>query len=261
MQKVAIITGASSGLGAEFARSLSAQGYRLLLIARREEKLQEVAQSIHTIADILPLDLTEVDACKKVVDYLNTHELQPSLLINNAGFGAFDTALEIDINKQEAMIDLNVKALTKLGLTIAALMKEAHGGQILNVASIAAFCPCPNLAVYGATKAYVLAFTENLAAELHPFGITVTALCPGPVRTDFWSVAGVDRTQSFDFCMSEAKDVVRDGLKALQNEKLSVTSGMLNKTLYGVIRCVPRSLSLRVAQAIMNTVLKKNKRI
>ncbi len=257
MEKVAIITGASSGLGAEFAKCLAAQGYRLLLIARREAKLQEVAQSIPTVADVLPLDLTTADACDIVIDYLKTHQLQPSLLINNAGFGAFDPALEIDINKQEAMIDLNVKSLTKLTLTMATLMKKARKGQILNVASIAAFCPCPNLAVYGATKAYVLAFTENLAAELRPFGVTVTALCPGPVRTDFWTVAGVDRTQSFDFCMSEAKDVVRDGLKALQNEKLSVTSGMMNKTLYGVIRCVPRSLSLRVAQAIMNTVLKK----
>lgn len=261
MEKVAIITGASSGLGAEFARSLSTQGYRLLLIARREKKLQEVAQSMPTVADVLPLDLTTADAFDKVIDYLETHQLQPSLLINNAGFGAFDPALEIDIDKQEAMIDLNVKALTKLTLTIAPLMKEAHEGQILNVASIAAFCPCPNLAVYGATKAYVLAFTENLASELCPFGVTVTALCPGPVRTDFWTVAGVDRTQSFDFCMSEAKDVVRDGLQALQNEKVSVISGIMNKLLYGLIRCVPRSLSLRVAQGIMNTVLEKNKRI
>ncbi len=261
MEKVAIITGASSGLGAEFARSLAAKGYRLLLIARREDKLQEVALTVKVTTDILPLDLTTVDACDKVIDYLKTHQLQPSLLINNAGFGAFDPALEIDIDKQEAMIDLNVKALTKLTLSIAPLMKKAHEGQILNVASIAAFCPCPNLAVYGATKAYVLAFTENLAAELRPFGVTVTALCPGPVRTDFWSVAGVNRTQSFDFCMTEAKDVVRDGLNALQREKVSVTSGIINKLLYGVIRCVPRSLSLRVAQGIMNTVLGKNKRI
>lgn len=260
MEKVAIITGASSGLGAEFAKSLAAKGYRLLLIARREEKLQEVAQSIPTVADVLPLDLTTADACDIVIDYLKTHQLQPSLLINNAGFGAFDPALEIDIDKQEAMIDLNVKALTKLTLTIAPLMKEAHEGQILNVASIAAFCPCPNLAVYGATKAYVLAFTENLATELRPFGVTVTALCPGPVRTDFWTVAGVSRTQSFEFCMSEAKDVVRDGLKALKNEKVSVTSGVMNKLLYGVIRCVPRCLSIRVAQCIMDTVSKKNQK-
>lgn len=260
MEKVAIITGASSGLGAEFARSLATQGHRLLLIARRKEKLQEVAQSLHTIADILPLDLTETDACEKVVDYLNTHELQPSLLINNAGFGSFAPALEIDVDKQEAMIDLNVKALTTLTLTIAPMMKEARDGKILNVASIAAFCPCPNLAVYGATKAYVLAFTENLAAELRPFGVTVTALCPGPVRTDFWAVAGVNRTQSFDFCMSEAKVVVRDGLNALQNEKVSVTSGLMNKLLYGVIRCVPRSLSIRVAQYIMDSVSEKNQK-
>lgn len=256
MEKVAIITGASSGLGAEFAKCLAAQGYRLLLIARREAKLQEVAQSIPTVADVLPLDLTTADACDKVIDYLKTHQLQPSLLINNAGFGAFDPALEIDINKQEEMIDLNVKALTKLTLTIAPLMKKAHEGQILNVASIAAFCPCPNLAVYGATKAYVLAFTENLAAELRPFGITVTTLCPGPVRTDFWKVAGVNRTQSFDFCMTEAKDVVRDGLQALQNEKVSVTSGLMNKLIYGVIRCCPRAFALTVAKGIMEKVKK-----
>ena len=259
MSKLAIITGASSGIGAEFAKQLSAQGYSLLLIARREEQLKKVAQHLTTPTDLLALDLTQKEAIDQILNFLDQRNLCPALLINNAGFGILGPTLETDFETYDQMIELNVKALTRLTLSIASLMKSQTPGQILNVASIAAFCPCPKMAVYGATKAFVLAFSENLAMDLRPYGITVSALCPGPTRTSFWQTAGVNQTDSFDLWMSDSTTVVRDALVTLEKQKINQIPGWSNKALSIAIKFVPRNLSCLIAQKIFSWVIEKNK--
>lgn len=259
MSKFAVITGASSGLGAEFAKQLASLGYSLLLIARREDDLKEIAQNLNTRVEVLPLDLTDDFAVSEVLNYLHQYDIKPDLLINNAGFGALSSALTTEVNLYDQMIDLNVKALTRLTLGIALIMKSQNRGQILNVASIAAFCPCPQFAVYGATKAFVLAFSENLAMEFRPYGITVTALCPGPVRTNFWQTASVKNTGDFDFCMVQPQDVVREALSALRKQKINEIPGGLNKILYIATKLAPRSVSRVIAHKIFSRILRKNK--
>ena len=194
MKPITLITGASSGIGAELARVFGAHGHELVLVARRERELASLADDIAWTGGKRPTalaaDLLQRDAVSRIAATLQARGLEPANVVNNAGFGLAGPSAVLDRDEQLAMIDLNVRALTELSLAFTDSIAR-HRGGILNVASIAAFLPGPGMAVYYASKAYVLSFSEALYGELSRRGVRVTALCPGPVRTGFQARAGL----------------------------------------------------------------------
>ncbi len=194
MRPVTLITGASSGIGAELAHVFAEHGHELVLTARREAELEALAGAIaaagHARPLVLPLDLVQRDAVARLAAALTASGVEPDNVVNNAGFGLAGDAAAIDRDDQLAMIDLNMRALTELSLAFADSLVR-HRGGLLNVASIAGFLPGPGMAVYYASKAYVLSFSEALHQELKARGVRVTALCPGPVATGFQARAGL----------------------------------------------------------------------
>ena len=197
MNKVALVTGASAGLGVEFARQLSKRGQRLVLAARRKERLEELARELGN-ARAVAIDLSKANAALKLMDDLTANGETVDLLVNNAGFGLIGQFAELDAKRERQMIDLNAGVLTDLCRAVAPDMIERRSGGIINVASTAAFQPGPKMAVYFATKAFVLSLTEALHEELKPHGIRVSCLCPGPTRTEFGDVAGFGGNGLFD---------------------------------------------------------------
>ena len=194
MRPVTLITGASSGIGAELAHVFAEHGHELVLTARREAELEALAGAIaaagHARPLVLPLDLVQRDAVARLAAALTASGVEPDNVVNNAGFGLAGDAAALDRDDQLAMIDLNMRALTELSLAFADSLVR-HRGGLLNVASIAGFLPGPGMAVYYASKAYVLSFSEALHQELKARGVRVTALCPGPVATGFQVRAGL----------------------------------------------------------------------
>lgn len=244
--KVALITGASAGLGAEFARQLSAQGHSLVLAARRADRLEALAAELGN-ARAVAIDLAKQGAAAELVANLAQAGEQIELLINNAGFGLGGSFAELDAARQREMIDLNIGTLTELCRAVAPEMIERRSGGILNLASTAAFQPGPGMAVYFATKAYVLSFTEALHEELKPFGIKVSALCPGPTRTEFGDVAGFKNKGAFDRLSMDSADVVRIGLAGLKRNKAVVIAGATNRLGAWSTRLAPRSMVRKIA--------------
>lgn len=249
MAKVALITGASAGLGAEFARQLSARGTRLVLVARREDRLQALAEEVGD-ARVVAMDLSAHDAAERLMADIEAAGDEVDLLINNAGFGQIGRFVSLDARRQREMIDLNIGTLTDLCRAVAPRMIERKAGGILNVASTAAFQPGPNMAVYFASKAYVLSFTEALHEELKPHGVHVTALCPGPTRTEFGDVAGFGGNGMFDRVAMKAGPVVAAGLAGLDKNKAVVVPGAMNKIGATSTRFAPRSIVRKIAGAI-----------
>jgi short-subunit dehydrogenase len=246
---VTLITGASAGLGAEFARQLAARGQKLVLVARRKDRLDALAAELGN-ARTVAIDLSEAGSTAALMADVAAAGEHVDTLINNAGFGLRGRFAELDAARQREMIDLNVTSLTQLCRAVAPGMIERRSGAILNVASTAAFQPGPNMAVYFATKAFVLSFTEALHEELKPHGIRVTALCPGPTRTEFGSVAGFGDNSAFDRLSTNAGGVVRAGLKALERNRALVVPGLLNKIGASSTRFVPRIAVRKIAGAI-----------
>jgi short-subunit dehydrogenase len=249
LNDVAVITGASAGLGVEFARQLSRRGHRLVLVARRKDRLQELAAELGN-ARTIALDLATPGASARLLRDVEAAGENISLLVNNAGFGLIGRFAELDAERQRAMIDLNVGALTELCRGVAPQMLARKSGAILNVASTAAFQPGPKMAVYFATKAFVLSLTEALHEELKPHGIKVSCLCPGPTRTEFGEVAGFGGNSLFDRVAMRADDVVRIGLKGLEKNKAVVVAGWINKLGAASTRFAPRSVVRKIAGAI-----------
>lgn len=249
MGKLAVITGASAGLGAEFARQLARRGTRLVLVARREDRLRALAEEVGS-ARVIAADLSAHDAAERLVANLDAAGDAVDLLINNAGFGQIGRFAALDAGRQREMIDLNIGSLTDLCRAFAPRMIERKSGGILNVASTAAFQPGPNMAVYFATKAYVLSFTEALHEELKPHGVHVTALCPGPTRTEFGDVAGFGRNGMFDRVAMTAEPVVAAGLAGLERNHAIVVPGLINKIGAASTRFAPRSVVRKIAGAI-----------
>ena len=249
MNDVAVITGASAGLGVEFARQLSGRGHQLVLVARRKDRLQELAAELGN-ARAIALDLATPGASARLLRDVEAAGENISLLVNNAGFGLIGRFAELDPERQRGMIDLNVGALTELCRGVAPQMIARKSGAILNVASTAAFQPGPKMAVYFATKAFVLSLTEALHEELKPHGIKVSCLCPGPTGTEFGEVAGFGGNSLFDRVAMRADDVVRIGLKGLEKNKAVVVAGWLNKLGAASTRFAPRSVVRKIAGAI-----------
>ena len=249
MKKVALVTGASAGLGVEFARQLSKRGHRLVLAARRKDRLEELAKELGK-ARAIAIDLSKKDSAAKLLADLEANGETVDLLVNNAGFGLIGRFAELDAKRERQMIDLNVGTLTDLCRAVAPQMIARKSGGILNVASTAAFQPGPKMAVYFATKALVLSLTEALHEELKPHRVKVSCLCPGPTRTEFGDVAGFGGNGMFDKVAMEAPEVVEAGLDGLDRNKAVVVPGLVNKLTANSGRFAPRSIVRKIAGAI-----------
>ena len=246
---VTLITGASAGLGVEFARQCVARGQEVVLVARRKDRLNRLAAEVGN-GQVIAADLSELDAPAKLFAELASRGLWAKVLINNAGFGLRGRFDALPLDRQLEMIDLNVRALTALTFFAVEEMAKRGGGAILNVASTAAFQPGPKMAVYFATKAFVLSFTEALHEEWKDRSIKVSALCPGPTRTEFGEVAGIGTLGSFDRLSMEAAPVVRAGLDGLERNQAVVIPGTTNKLGAWSTRFAPRSAVRRVAGSL-----------
>jgi short-subunit dehydrogenase len=248
-QPVTLITGASAGLGVDFARQLSAQGRRLVLLARRKDRLDALAAELGN-ARAIGEDLSLAGAVDRLMADLAAHGEEVDLLVNNAGFGLTGRFAELDGKRQRQMIDLNCGALVELAHAVLPGMIERKQGRILNLASTAAFQPGPGMAVYFATKAFVLSFSEALHEEAKKHGVVVTALCPGPTATEFGEVAGFRASSPSNKLAADSASVVRAGLEGLEKGQAVVIPGLLNKATAQAHRFFPRSWVRRIAGSI-----------
>lgn len=246
-----LITGASSGIGRELARLYASDGAELVLIARSEDKLRQLADELAAKygveAQVLPADLSRPASPRDVVEALAQRHIDVDVLVNNAGFGARGSVAEIGVERQLEMIEVNVAALTQLTVLLLPGMLERRRGAILNVASTAAFQPGPKQAVYCATKAYVLSFTEALAEEVRGSGVRVCCLAPGATDTGFAATAGMLGTRLFRRGAMDAGRVARAGHNGLRQGKTLVIPGLRNRILAFSVRLSPRVLVTKVS--------------
>jgi hypothetical protein len=243
-----LITGASAGLGAEFARQCARRGETLVLVARRRERLEALAAEVAG-AHVVVADLEAPGAAARLMSEVETLGLHVETLINNAGFGLAGRFASLDAERQTAMIDLNVRLLTELCRLAIPGMVERKAGGVLNVASTAAFQAGPNMAVYYATKAFVLSLTEALHQEMKGKGVRVTALCPGPTVTEFFEVAGAADSRLAKMG-ADAASVVRAGLRGLDRNRAIVIPGVTNRIGAQASRVLPRAAMRRIIAAI-----------
>ncbi len=247
VERVALITGASAGIGAELARVFASNDHRVALVARRHDRLQKLADEIvasgGAVPIIIPCDLAEADAGDKIAAALDAAGVEVEFLVNNAGYGLFGKAVEMDRADQLGIVDVNIRTLTDLSLRFADSLIRTGGG-ILNVASIAAFLPGPGMAVYYASKAFVLSFTEALHYELGSRGVRVTALCPGPVPSEFQVRAGFKPGLDSHILNVLPADVALAGYRGLMAGKRSVLPGLGIKIIPFLLRLFPRGFIL-----------------
>ncbi|MCA1478608.1 SDR family oxidoreductase [Bradyrhizobium sp. NBAIM08] len=246
-ERVTLITGASAGIGMELARVFAANGHRLALTARRVDRLEALANEIAAKGGKKPIviacDLEDPHAGERIAAALAAEGVELDHLVNNAGFGVFGDAIERDRVAQLGIVDVNVRALTDLSLRFADQLIRNKGG-LLNVGSVAGFLPGPGMAVYYASKAYVISFTEALRAELAPRGVRVTVLCPGPVPTEFQARAGVGSQHDTAMLNVSAAEVAREAYRALMANKRAVLPGLGNKIVPFALRFFPRGFIL-----------------
>lgn len=250
---VTLITGASAGIGAALARVFSRHGYELALVARREHKLRELADEVAKTGAPRPIiigcDLSKPGATQQIGEALAAQGAEPQFVVNNAGFGLVGLATARDRDEQLQMIDLNVRVLTELSLAFVDSLAR-HRGGLLNVGSMAGFLPGPGMAVYYATKAYVLSLTEALHSELAPRGIRVSVLCPGPVPTEFAKRAGIsDRSMAPGLLTRTADYVAEAGYRGLMEGRRTIVPGFINNLVTMLLRLVPRRLLLKVVDS------------
>ncbi len=249
---ITLITGASAGIGSALAHVFAAHGHELVLVARREQLLAKLADDIAAAGaprpTVLRADVARIDASRRIGEALAAAGLEPEIVVNNAGFGLSGEAAKLDRGEQLAMIDLNVRALTDLSLAFLEALERRKGG-ILNVASVAGFLPGPGMAVYYASKAYVLSFSEALHQELKPKGVRVTALCPGPVPTEFQARAGINATKFPRRLTRTAAQVAEEGYRGLKDGERVVVPGLPNKLITVLVGLLPRRYVLEKAAA------------
>jgi short-subunit dehydrogenase len=248
-----LVTGASSGIGAEIARQLAARGRGVTLTARRKDRLEELAGELserHGVrAETVACDLSSPAARKRMVKTVADRGLDVEVLVNNAGFGSAGRFQDLDPDAELMMVRTNVEAVVDLCTVYVPAMVERRRGAVLNVASVAAYQPVPRQATYAATKAFVLSFTEALHAELSGSGVTATALCPGPVKTEFTEVAGLEAADDSlpGFMWSSSEDVAKAGISGMDKGKRVVIPGALNRAGAVGGQHAPRSVILRLA--------------
>ncbi len=252
MIKYGIITGASSGIGKELAKIHASKGKNIILIARSENDLNELAEELKSKfkveAKVLCLDLIQEDAVSKIQEFVTENKIQVDYLFNNAGFGGFGVFSDRNLKEDLDMIDLNIKALVKLCHFFINHMKEIGGGKILNVASTAGFIPGPLQATYFATKAFVVSFSQAIAEENKHLNITVSALCPGPVATKFAETAKMGDSNMFKNAKSPVK-VAASAYKGMEKGKLIIFDDWkLNFGLNWIVPLLPRKLVLKTVK-------------
>ncbi|HUW40465.1 MAG TPA: SDR family oxidoreductase [Rectinemataceae bacterium] len=255
MKETALITGASGGIGYELARIFAREGYDLALVARSGEKLsaigRELAGDYGAAVETIALDLGAEDAPREIFDRLSAENRPVDILVNNAGFGDFGDFAAADWDKLSSMVQLNCSALMHLTKLFLGPMLERGRGRILNLASTAAFMPGPLMAVYYASKAFVLSFSEAVARELQGSGVTMTALCPGPTRTGFRDAASLQDSGLFkNLKVARAEDVAAYGYRALMKGRKVAIQGAFNKALIFGLRLTPRSLVRNIVLGI-----------
>ena len=243
---VALITGASSGIGADIARILSDKGYDLILVARNKKKMEVLAKELKTNVEIIPMDISSTYNCTELYNLVKKKDID--MLINNAGFGLFGEFCSTRLDKELDMIELNVKTVHTLTKLFLKDFVKKDKGYILNVASSAAFMPGPLMATYYSTKAYVLHLTESINEELrrNKSNVYIGALCPGPVNTNFNKVAGV----SFNLDSLESYDVAKYAVNKMLKRKVIIIPGFKIKLGVFAIRLLPRSLVRKIAYKI-----------
>jgi short-subunit dehydrogenase len=251
LKPICLITGASAGIGTELARVFARHSHVLALTARREAQLNaladEIAATRHVRPHVIIADLGAPDGTARLAEALAAAGLEPSYVVNNAGFGLMGDAADLDTARQVAMIDLNIRVLTDLSLRWIESIKR-HRGGLLNVGSLAGFLPGPGMAVYNATKAFVLSFTEAMHEELKADGVKVCALCPGPVDTEFFGLAGIPDDEYPRMFRRSAGRVADDGYNALMGGHRVVVPGFPNRVASLAPRIFPRALMSAVAE-------------
>jgi short-subunit dehydrogenase len=257
MAKTALITGASSGIGLELAEIFAKDNTNLILIARSEGKLKELADRLQkqygVTVYLLAKDLSDYTTAKEIHDWCNAQNITVDFLVNNAGFGDFGMFAESKWDKQLQMINLNITTLTYLTHLFLPSMIKRKEGRILNVASTAAFQPGPLMAVYYATKAYVLHFSEAIANELSDKGVTVTALCPGATESGFQSAADMHESKLVKGKkLPTSKEVAEYGYRAMMDGKAVAIHGTMNYLMANSVRFTPRSLVVKVARSVQD---------
>ncbi len=252
----ALVTGASSGLGVDFARELAGRGCPVVLVARREERLRQLAaelEAAHGVAThVLALDLADRHAPRTLHERLRADGIAVDVLVNNAGFGVFGPFLEIDWERERQMLELDVLAVVELTKRFATDMAERRAGWILQVASIGAFQPTPTYATYAAAKSFVLSFSDAIAHELRPYGVHVCTVCPGVTATEFLTVAGQRPTLYQRLMMMQSPAVARSAVRALLRGRTSVVPGVGNALSAFSMRLMPRGIQATIAKAAMS---------
>ena len=252
----ALITGASSGIGAVFVQELAKRNKNLVLVARSEEKLQQIEEKLQAKYQIeiqaIKQDLTEADAVNKIFTKLESQQISIDFLVNNAGFGEHGSFNQTKWERHQKMIQLNILTLVDLTYKCLPIMLSNNYGRIINVASIGAFHPMPYLSVYGATKSFVLNFTEALWAENRNTGVKILALCPGPTKTEFFNAAGWERfsTNSSEYKnIDEPAEVVKTALEAIEKgNSYSVPGRFLNQVITNIPRFLPREMTAKLVE-------------
>lgn len=247
MSRTVLITGASGGLGLELAKLFAKDGYRLVLVARSEDKLCAIKTYLesqyHTEVDVVVKDLSRVNAAMDIFRYTKERRIEVDILINNAGFGDFGSFAGTDLDKQSDMAQVNMIALMQLCHLYVRPMIRRGNGKILNMASVAAFEPGPLMAVYYASKAFVLSFSEALSVELKGTGVTVTALCPGPTKTGFEEHANLGSSGLFKHLKNaSAVEVAKYGYKKMKQRRVVAVPGFMNKAVVAAVHFLPRTV-------------------
>lgn len=250
----ALITGASGGIGEELARLMAVDGTDLVLVARSREKLQSLADELsgkhHVAARVLSKDLSDTSAPREIYEELAADGVEVETLINNAGFGSYGLFAETDLAHELRLLQVNVVALTHLTKLFLPGMLARRRGYVMNVASTAAFQPGPLMAVYYASKAYVLSFSEALSNETQGTGVVVSALCPGPTETGFVAAAGMEQSKLFERGAMTAREVAEAGYHGMLAGKRVVIPGLRNSLLARTVGLMPRGLVLKVVRGI-----------
>ncbi len=254
LKHTVLITGASSGIGREMARLFAQQGHNLVLLARSRQPMETLAQALRTqyavSAHVMEFDLSDPSAASNIMAALEVQNLHIDVLVNNAGFGLLGPHAVLDAQRQFDMVQVNISALVQLTRLLLPGMLARHTGGVLNVASTAAFQAGPNMAVYYATKAFVLSYTEALHEELRGTGLHVSCLCPGPTHTGFVETAGMQGVAAFKLGAQSALDVALFGVSAFQANRAIAISGFKNSVLALLGKWAPRSVTRKVVQLL-----------
>ncbi len=257
MKKTALITGASMGIGLEFAHVFAKNGYHLYLVARSADKLENLAREISgkykVNVDFQAIDLSKPDVAKEIYEETKRKNIAIEVLVNNAGFGDFGMFYQTDWKKEKQMIALNITTLVDLTKCFVKDMMERKSGKILNLASTAAFQPGPTMAVYYATKAFVLSFSEAISNELEGTGVTVSCLCPGPTESNFMATANLLESRLVKGKkLPSSKEVAEYGYKALMNKEVVAIHGYVNYLLANAVRFLPRFIVRKLVRFIQD---------